>query len=215
MKSITTFQPQSIKATTSRTNFQPTIPITTATTSFPTPIQPTPNVATQTFQTLTLKPTTSTTDDVPPATPLINPSTFQPTTLETVTSSVSIQTQKQQTITPHISASIFETTATVSFASPTISTPSTASTSPSKGISPGAIGGIVVGVVGGVAFIGCLLFCCLRRRHPEVDPTIKGETGRVIREEFEENGFVARRYAGNYGRASPWELHGARTFGEY
>jgi hypothetical protein len=126
-----------------------------------------------------------------------------------------MQTGNPEIASPQISVSIFQTTTTVSFAPPTISTPSTASTSPSKEISRVAIAGIAVGIVGGVAFIGGVLFCCLRRRHVQVYPVIKGEIGEVIREEFEEDGFVATRYAGNYGRASPWELHGARTFGEY
>lgn len=132
-----------------------------------------------------------------------------------MTRSVSIQPQNQPTVTPQISTSITQTTTTVFFTSPTISAPSTASTRESKGIARGATGGIVVGVVGGIAFIGGLLFCCLRRRHLKADLVINEETGQVIREEFGEDGLVALRYAGNYGRASPWELHGARTFGEY
>jgi cell wall integrity and stress response component len=131
-----------------------------------------------------------------------------------VTSSVPIQTQNQQTITPQISISLLQTTTTVSFAAHTISTSSKAPTGPSKGVSGGAIGGIVVGVIGGTALIGGLLFFYFRPKHHQVDPVIKEETGQVIGEEFED-GFVAVRYPRNEERAIPWEVHGARTLGEY
>jgi len=117
--------------------------------------------------------------------------------------------------TPQISISIFQTTTTALFSAPTNSTPSTASKTPSKGISRGAIGGIVVGVIGGTALIGGLLFYSLRRRHPEVDPVIKGEAGRITIGEDGEDGFVAVRYPENEWRESPREVHGARTLGEY